>query len=281
MAGNRMRVSNRVIFVWCSLAGLIFFFAPNDWTYKWRLGFNRFFRLPLSAGRSFSSALGSEQSGQECVPLAKYNRVRNELANLKHRLDQERQKVAKLSGLRDRDVWQGTVFVLADVITRSIDASQASLIVNRGERDGVVSGQFVLGDNSVIGTVTAADARTAQVTLFTDPAARTAVDIAEGAHFETGQDNGFVSDVPMIMRGAGADMAKIRLVHGEQKIPVGGVVFAIGKPGLLDTAMIAGTVHQCSRDPENPLLWEVSVKPVCEFDKLDEVTIVIMNPRTQ
>jgi len=281
MAGNHMRASNRVIFVWCSLAGLIFFFAPNDWTYKARLGFNRLFRLPLSAGRSLSSAFGSEQSGQEYVPLAKYNRVRNELANVKHRLDQERQKVAKLSGLRDRDVWQGTVFVLAEVITRSIDASQASLIVNRGERDGVVSGQFVLGDNSVIGTVTAADARAAQVTLFTDPAARTAVDIAEGAHFETGRDNGFISDVPMIMRGAGANLAKIRLVHGEQKIPVGGVVFAVGKPGLLDTAVIAGTVHQCSRDAENPLLWEVSVKPVCEFDRLNEVTIVIMNPRTE
>jgi len=276
-----MRVSNKVILAWCTLAALTLFFAPNQWTYRARLVFNHFFRLPLSAGRSLSSALHTGHDAQAYVPLQKYNRVRNELANLKQRLHEQRRKVEKLSGLRDRDVWQGALFVLADVITRSIDPSQAKLIINRGQNDGLVPGCFVLGDNSAIGTVTATDARTAQVTLFTDPAAKTAVRIAEGALLEDSRSGPFSSDAHAVMQGAGADIAKIRLVHAKQKTAVGSVVFAAGKPGLLDTAVIAGTVHECKRNPQNPLLWDVIVKPVCDFETLHEVTIVIMNPHSR
>ena len=43
--------------------------------------------------------------------------------------------------------------------------------------------------------------------------------------------------------------------------------------------MITAKVAQCKRDDGNPSLWDVTVKPVCEIEKLDNVAVIIMNPR--
>lgn len=192
-------------------------------------------------------------------------RLRNYLANVIEWLRQERQKVEKLSGFRDRPVWKGAKFVLADVIT-AFGRSHDRFVINRGEDDGLAKGQFVLAKNAVVGTICEVGSRTAQVKLITDPTSKIAVKIAE-------------LDVIAIMQGTSNGSAKLQLLSTKYKIKNGDAILARKKPGFLDTPVITGIVAHYERDEENPLLWDVMVKPACNMDSLKNVEVIIMNPQ--
>jgi len=265
MARAQNKVSGRILLTWFILTGLIFLFAPQNLTNKFQFAFAHIFRWPLSIGRNISLSARTQQSLADVVSRSKYNRLRNHLANITEWLAQERQKVKKLSGLHDRAVWKGVNFVLADVITAS-GSSHNRLIINRGESDGLAKGQFVLGDYSIIGAISDVDSRTAQVKLFTDPTSKIAVKI-EGLN------------VDRVMQGNGNNSARVQYLAAKHKVKIGVVVYAGKKPGFLDVPMIIGTVAECKRGAENPLLWDIIVKPACDIEKLNDVNVIIMNPQ--
>jgi len=279
MARNHNQVSSRVVFGWLMLAGLILFFAPERWTSSLQLSFVSVLHRPLIVARDFSLFLRKAEATEDSVPRTKYVRLRNRLANTAQWLDQERQKVEQLSGLCDRTVWQGVHFVIADVVTSAIDASQGKVVINRGRNDGLKVGQFVLGNDSLIGTIAGASSRTAQVNLVTDPASKIAVNIRRGARSENSNASRPLSNPAMMMQGAGNNLARIDLLPAERRVGVGSVVFTAKNPGLLGAPIIVGTVHRCERDTKNPLLWDVTVEPACDIEKLSEVAIIVMNPR--
>jgi len=268
MAKKKNKVSERTLFTCLMLAGLIFLFVPQSLASKFQFAFVHFFRGPLSICRNFTLFAPKHQSFTDVVSRSKYTKLRNHLANNIQLLQQEHQKVKKLSGLYDRFAWKGANFVLADVITAFIDESRGEFIINRGKNDGLAKGQFVLNHFSIIGTVSDFDSRTARVQLVTDPKSKIAVEIAE-------------LNVGGIMQGNGNDSAKIQLLPTKYKIKIGNIVYARKNPGLLDIPMIVGTVSQCKRDDENPLLWDITVKPACDIGKLSSVAVIIMNPREQ
>jgi rod shape-determining protein MreC len=247
------------------LAGLIFLFAPQNLTTKFQLAFAYVFRWPLSIGRGFRLSAYTRQPLTDAVTRREYNQLQNYLLNVTEELNQERQKVKKLSGLRkDRRPLEGAKLVFADVISGSIDDLHGEFIINRGDSDGLNKGQFVLGDNSIIGTVSDVSARTARVKLITDPASKIAVRIAE-------------LDVSRMMQGAGGNLAGVQLIRHKPK--TGDFVYADKKPGFLDVPMVAGKVAGCKRNDENPLLWDITVSPACELNRLSDVAVVIMNPQ--
>ncbi len=248
------------------LAGFIFLLTPQSLTNKFQFAFARIFRLPLSISRNISLAARTQESFTDVVSRSEYNRLQNHLANITEQLEQEHQNVEKLSGFRNRLPLEGAKLVLADVITATISSSHNELIINRGQDDGLDEGQFVLGDNSIIGTISNVSTRTSQVKLITDVSSKIAVRIG-------------VLDKYRLMEGCGNNGARIRLLPIQYKIKTGSNVYADKKPGLLGTAIIAGTVVQCKRDDENPSLWDVTVKPVCEIEMLDNVAVIIMNPK--
>jgi rod shape-determining protein MreC len=263
MARKQFKVSRRMLFTWFMLGGLILLFTPHSLTNKFQFGFARIFRWPLGFGRSVSLAAHRQQPLTDKLAEQQYQ---NYIANLEEELWQERQKVEHLSELRNRRAFEGAKLVVADVITATINNSKGELIINRGQDDGVAKGQYVLGLNNVIGTVSEAGSRTAKVRLVTDPASKVEIKLAE-------------SDVKRVMQGAGNDSAKIRLLSKEHKVKIGDGVFAHKTPGLLDGAMIIGKVTDCKTDKEHPLLWDITVKPSCNTQALENVAVVIMNPQ--
>ena len=271
MGKNVTTVSGRMLFIWFMLAGLIFFFAPPKITNKFQFGFVRIFRKPLSIGRNISLSasrlMASEQSvSEEAVSRERYNRLHNHLANVTEWLKQEREKVEKLSGLRDRPVWKGVDFVLADVIAASVNGLRGELIINRGEKDGLTKDQFVLASESIIGTLWKVDNRTAQVKLISDPTSKMAVKIAN-------------FDMDRIMHGEGNCSASVKLVPTKYSIKSGGIVYAQKRPGFLSSPVIVGTVAECKSNDENPLVWDITVKPVCDIKGLTDVAVIVMNPK--
>jgi len=266
MAKKQVKVSERMLPTWLMLAGLIFFFAPQSLTNKFQFAFVRTFHRPLSLCRNFTLFARKHQSFTDAVSRSKYIRLRNHLANNIQLLHQEHQKVEKLSGLYDRSVWKGVDFVLADVITAFMDGSRNEFIINRGKNDGLAKGQFILDHYSIIGTISDLDSRTARVWLVTDPRSKIAVKIAE-------------SNVGGIMQGNGNNSANIQMLPIKHKIKIGDTVYVRKKPGFLDAPMIVATVTQCKRDDENPLLWDITVKPACDIQRLKSVAVVIINPQ--
>jgi rod shape-determining protein MreC len=264
MANKRVKVSNKMLFTWFMLAGFIFLFAFQDMTNEFQFAFARIFHLPLSIGRHVSLLVHTQHPLTDAVSRRKYNKLQNHLANVTQWLHQERQKVEKLSGLRERPIWKGANFVLADIITFSDGSNK--LIINRGENDGLSKDQFVLGDNSIIGTISDADHRTARVTLVTDPVSEIAVRIAE-------------LNIDRLMQGSGNNSANIQLLPRKHEIKIDDPVYVCKKPGFLDTPMIVGTVAQCKEDNENPLLWDITVRPACDIKRLNSVAVVVMNPQ--
>jgi rod shape-determining protein MreC len=271
MAKNANKVSGRMLFIWFMLAGLIFFFAPPKITNKLQFGFVRIFRKPLSIGRNISLSasriMASEQSmSEDVVSREKYDKLHNHLANVTEWLKLEREKVEKLTGLRDRPVWKGVDFVLAEVIAASINGLRGELIINRGQKDGLTQNQFILANESIIGTIFKVDDRTAQVRLISDPSSKIAVKIAQ-------------FNMDRIMHGDGNSSAKVQLVPIKYKIKIGDIVYAQKRPGFLSTPVIVGTVAECKSNDENPLVWDLTVHPACDIKSLKNVAAIVMNPR--
>ena len=256
-----------MLFTWFMLTGFIFLFTPQKLTNKFQFAFARIFSWPLSIGRNISLSARTQQPLTDVVSRREYNKLQNHLTNVMEDLLQKQRKIEKLSGLYDRlYALEGAKLMVADVITASIDTAHSELIINRGEIDGLAEGQFVLGDNSIVGTISAVSSRTAQVKLITDPTSKIAVKIAE-------------LNVDRLMQGNGRNSAKVQLLSIKHKVKTGDIVYAGKKPGFLDAPMIIGTVVQCKRDDENPSLWDITVKPACDIEGLNGVAVIVMNPQ--
>ena len=265
MASKQVRISRRMLFILFMLAGLIFLFAPQNVTNKFQFAFARIFRWPISISRSISLSTRTPQPLGDFVSRREYNQLQNHLTNVIEQLNQEHKRVEELSAMRTRLPLQGAGLVPADVIRPAIGGLQSRLIINRGSSDGVSVGQFVLGDNSIIGVVCDVTNREAQVKLFTDPASRLEVKIPG-------------SNIYRIMHGDGNVTAKIPMVSTRYKIKPGDRIIARKKPGLLDAPMIVARVLRCTKDDERPLLWDITVEPACDLERLEDVAVIIMNP---
>jgi len=247
-----------MLFTWFMLGGFIFLFTPSKLTNKFQLAFARVFHWPLSIGRNISLSARTRQPLTDVVSRGKHVQLQNYLANVEAQLAQELQRNEKLSGLRKKHPLAEAKFAFANIAKSSAN----ELIINRGEKDGLAKGQFVLGDNSIIGTISEVLSHTAKVKLITNATSQIAVTIA---------------NQNAIIQGDGKDSAKIPLFPRKHKVQVVDPVFCRPKPGFLNSPMIIGKVIQCKRDDENPLLWDIMVKPACDIEKINYVDVIVMN----
>jgi len=263
MARTRIKVSGRILFVWFMLTGLILFLSPQSLTSKLQLAFSRIFRHPLSLGTNISLPHAQRLPSQEISRTD--TRYKNYIANLRKQLFIVHRKLEQLSGIRNRLPLEGAIIIPADIITATHESSQCRLVINRGKDDGIKKGQFVLSENSIIGTINSTDDRQADVLLFTDPRSKIEVQIQN-------------LDIYRVMQGTGTDNAEISLVSTDYKIKKGQNVFVRRKPGLLDTPIVIGKVDTVKNDPQKPWLWDITVKPACNMQNLKAVAVIIMNP---
>jgi len=259
MARKRARVSKRMLLTWFMLGGFILLFAPQSVTNKFQFAFARTLGWPLGIGRGILLA-AAHSSLQSVSDSQAYS---NHIANLEKWLQRERSKVEELSRLREQLPLENVKLMYADITPVSGD-SQSEFLINRGEKDGVASGQFVLADNSIVGTIYDVSSRSAQVKLITNPQSKIAVEI--------GQLN-----LRRVMQGKG-NLAKIENVSTKHKVKTGSYVYAAPKAGFLDDPIIVGQITRCEEDDRNPLLWDITVEPVCDIEKLYSVSVIILNP---
>ena len=258
-------LSRRMLFTWFMLTGLILLFAPQNLTNDLQFAFARIFRWPLTIGKNISLYARTRRSAPG-VTFDKESQYKNYIANLQEQLRQKHLEVIKLSRLRVRfPALENAGLIMADVYRSSVNEKRCELTINRGKNDGLAEGYYALGDNSIIGTISDVATRTARVKLFTDPASKIPVRIGN-------------LNIDRLMQGCGKDLAKIKLLLTKHKVRVGDKVLARKTPGFLDTSMIIGIVDRCKRDDRNPSMWDITVKPVCDIERLNTITVIIMNP---
>jgi cell shape-determining protein MreC len=245
------------------LAGFIVLLSPQNLTNKFQFAFTYVFRWPLSIGRNISLSAATRQplSDKDMVSRDEYERLLNHLANITQQRDDAQRTIQKLSKMRNTPAWERTSFVLADVMTVFVDNLRGELIINRGKEDGLEKNQFVLANNSIIGTISDVGTRTGRVRLFTDPSSVIAVNIPNKDW--------------RLMKGCGNNQAKVEMI--KDKVRIDTKIMARKTPGFLDTPMIIGKVVRCEHN-DQPLVWDITVEPVCNILEIESIHVIVMNP---
>jgi len=264
------KVSKRMLFTWCLLGGLIIMFSPVSLTNKLQLAYTYTFRWPLAAGQRISLAtkaipsLGVVDDTATGEAAMEHQRLVNENDNLKAQLADARQEIERLGQVRAVPQWERMSFLSAGVTVPG--RTQDVLYINRGQQDGVAVGQYVMGDMSIIGTISSVSTKMAKVKLLTDPTSKIPVTLGE-------------SDLPRVMEGRPGNVAKVPLVPAGHPVSKGTKVYAKKMPGLLDAPIVAGQVKEFRNDPENPSLLDITVQPACDISTLTNVTVIVSSPQ--
>lgn len=250
-----------MLFTWFLLAGFILLLSPRNLTSKFQAVFSHVFRWPLSIGRSISLSSRSHRSPEELFRHQE-SLYQNHIANLEAQLGQAYEEIKRLSGMRNRLPLEGVKLLPAGVITASVTGPHSSITINRGENDGIAQGQFVLGDNSIVGVISEIWPHQARCKLITNTSFCMVARIKE-------------LTTPFLMQGDGNGTAKIRLskFHAD----VGTNVIAERKTGFLELPMLVGKVADCQKNAENPLLYDITIEPVCSIADLTDVAVLIVN----
>jgi cell shape-determining protein MreC len=252
------------------LVGLIFLFVlPREAAGRLQLAYAHAFRWPLSMGRGIvrtqATAPARSISPQECEILLKAcQRLRNEVANLRTQLQERNRQIELLTKLKAKSGLEHMQLVPAKV-----DAQvQDEMTISQGQDSGVAVGQYVLSltearldAQCVIGVVSAVSAKGARVKLITDRDSDIPVNIAG-------------LNVGKFLKGQGEGVAKIPLVLRSHAIRAGAVVYAQAKRGVLDVPMIVAEVAQCRPDVDEPQVWDITVRPVCNLAALRDVVVL-------
>jgi len=269
MAMNQTKISKSVLLTSLLLASLILLLLPSRLTNQFHFGFFRLFGDLLNLGSTSDiTYLNTNVDLSGYVKRSEYDRLQNAYANLYADILEEHTKLEKLAQLRVGLPRPGTGLVLAEVINASMGYHH-KIIINKGTDDGILPGQYVMGNNSIIGTVSEnLTSGTAQITLSTDADHRMLVEIAANS------ENAFIRG---LMQGTGKKDCAVSMISREYKISNGDAVYAAKKPGYLDTPRIIGRVIKCEPDDKNPLLWDIKVEPVYKIDELERVAVIVMN----
>lgn len=250
-----------MLITWFVLAGLILIVMPRKVTGKFQSAFNTIFKIPLSIGHDFSLSVSQKQYTGDMVSRKEYVQLENHSRNQEQELTEAYAKLEKLYGLYNKYVWPDRQFVLSGVYKVTTAGTINECVIDRGEKNGLKAGQYVLGDNSIIGVVSDVFAGNAKVKLVSDTSFQAAVQMG---------------NMKTVMRGGGNGICKITQFSRKHKVRIGDDVFICKKAGVLGAAIKVGKVTACKINEENPLFWDVTIKPACDIEQLDDAAVIIM-----
>ena len=156
-------------------------------------------------------------------------------------------------------------FVTAMVVARDPGTWTSVIIVNKGTNDGITKDMPVVTQQGLVGNVVQAYASSAKIQLILDP--RSAV----GALNQRSE-----SRVAGIVEGSGTNHNAPRLLNlaRDADIVPGDTVVTSGFGGIYPKGLVVGEVLDVVND-EGGLLKYAILKPAVDFDKLEEVFVLI------
>jgi len=180
-----------------------------------------------------------------------------------------RQGEIELSNTRLRDLlgFRKTVthrFVAAEVIGRDPSPWFKTIVIDKGLQDGVDKGLPVVMPEGVVGLVTNAAHHYATVLLLIDQ--NSAID----ALVQNSRARGIIEGEP-------AGQCRFKYVLRKYEVKVGEVVISSGLDGVFPKGFRIGYVSGVTK-PNAGIFQEVRVTPYIDFDRLEEVLVVLGRP---
>jgi len=150
--------------------------------------------------------------------------------------------------------------ILAQVFARDPSSWFKTLLVGKGEGEGVSKNMAVVVSEGVVGRVIEVSANTAKVLLVTDP--NSAVDVI----IQRSRAQG-------IMEGKVEEFGILKYVQKSDDVQVGDKVITSGLGGVFPKGLMMGTVTKVER--KRPGIFQyIEVTPAADFSRLEEVLIL-------
>jgi rod shape-determining protein MreC len=136
-----------------------------------------------------------------------------------------------------------------------------SVIVNKGELDGVKVGDGVISTSGVVGKVVKLTPHAADILLLTD-----ADSYIEGIDEYT--------RIRGIVNGMGTDTLKFMYVLSGGQVSAGDRLLTGGKDGVFPEGVLIGTVTEVKSNPKGWLFKDITIKPSIDINRLNYVMIL-------
>jgi rod shape-determining protein MreC len=153
----------------------------------------------------------------------------------------------------------------AQVVSRDGVPWFRTLMLDKGERDGVALNAAVISATGVVGRVIAVGPHAARVQALVDR------DSAAAAVVERSRVSGIVSG-QVAGPQAGADDLSFKYASSRADVVVGDVVVTSGLDQIFPKGLVIGRVRQVG-EPSG-LFREIRVEPSARFDRLEEVLVL-------
>jgi len=173
----------------------------------------------------------------------------------------------RLRGLLDFKSSMSNVSVAAEVIGRDPSPWYRTIIINKGRSDGLHKGLPVVVPEGIIGQVTDVSSGYAKVMLIIDR--NSAVD----ALVQRSRARG-------IIKGAATSRCIFEYVLRKDEVAVGDKIITSGLDGVFPKGFPIGNVTGVIKRTSD-IFQEVIVTPYSDFEKLEEVLVVLVPPQPE
>ncbi len=169
------------------------------------------------------------------------------------------EKVAQLELINGLEVADELTTVTAKMYASGPTAFDNVRYIDKGAKDGVVSGQAVVDEDGLVGRVDLVSANDARIRLITDPA------VSVGVRVQSTNETGIVT-------GRGGGPLRLEMFRAEQSVSKGALVVTDGSrfpPGI-----VVGTVRT-SAEAEVGFVLRTDVDTAAQLSKVDFVKVIL------
>lgn len=218
------------------------------------------FQIPISAYRSvYERVRGWQYLEQENRKLkSKLNRLRS----LSVRMDElalENQRLRLLLNMNAEPAYRELV---ARIIGGSSSAFAHSLLLNAGRDEGVVYEATAMASGGLFGRVVRVARHTSLILSLLDLNSRVPVLVQR-------------SRVRAIVSGRNKPLLNLEFVPKGADVRVGDLVITSGIGEIFPKGLLVGRVHAIAATEETGLFHMISVQPVVDFDRTEEVRLLL------
>ncbi len=285
-------IKTRILYIMLFLSA-IFVLLPDKYTNKANFALSSLVEIASSKPYTIASETSDQiediidQDDEYNDLLRKYENLLIELNNTKSEMAYQQRHIEELANIRNEFSFGRATLVRAHISAEDTSISRKNKIVNRGSRDGVRPGLFALATcetyeesntsenptatvwkSAVAGKIISVSLTSSAIQMLNDPAFSETVIIKSGR----GRQDSFESEGVIYCDGKG----NIKVKHVETNCPVkpGDPIFLKASEKTMPIDIIIGYVSNCDYNPDNAVLWNITVQPAVNLSDIKDVIIV-------
>ncbi|MFA5292808.1 MAG: rod shape-determining protein MreC [Phycisphaerae bacterium] len=263
MARKQFKPSKLTLFIGLILLGCIFLLLPQSATSRVNFAFIDIFGYFLNMGSPAAYKHLPKSSSPDFVSRHEYNRLWVAYSNMQTALYEQKRQMEELGKVRLTEPDPSTGLVLAKIVSRK----EHEFIIDRGSNDGLKVGQYVLGDNAVIGLVEQVSTEISSIRLITSSACKLPIKISAP------EINTYFNGT---MQGDDKKCAMILNIPQKYEVNAGFNVYAAEKTGFLRSMRIIGRISKCAAGEKNPVVWDITVEPAYNLNNITDVAVIVL-----